>query len=39
LNKYNRSTFITQDPVVGYTDYPFYEANHVWLCRFDGMVD
>ena len=29
LNKYNRSTFITQDLVVGYTDYPFYEDNHV----------
>ncbi|XP_072954684.1 putative 12-oxophytodienoate reductase 5 [Typha angustifolia] len=23
LNKYNRSTFYTSDPVVGYTDYPF----------------
>ncbi|KAL3523306.1 hypothetical protein ACH5RR_016140 [Cinchona calisaya] len=23
LNKYNRSTFYTFDPVVGYTDYPF----------------
>lgn len=23
LNKYDRSTFYTQDPVVGYTDYPF----------------
>lgn len=23
LNKYNRKTFYTQDPVVGYTDYPF----------------
>ncbi|KAH7663839.1 12-oxophytodienoate reductase protein [Dioscorea alata] len=23
LNKYNRSTFYTHDPVVGYTDYPF----------------
>ncbi|WVZ50699.1 hypothetical protein U9M48_001931 [Paspalum notatum var. saurae] len=26
LNKYDRSTFYTSDPVVGYTDYPF-------LCR------
>ncbi|KAL6605962.1 hypothetical protein ACP70R_041615 [Stipagrostis hirtigluma subsp. patula] len=26
LNKYDRSTFYTQDPVVGYTDYPFLEA-------------
>ncbi|KAL0422220.1 UNVERIFIED_CONTAM: putative 12-oxophytodienoate reductase 11 [Sesamum latifolium] len=25
LNKYNRSTFYTSDPVVGYTDYPFLE--------------
>ncbi|GJV57302.1 putative 12-oxophytodienoate reductase 11, partial [Tanacetum coccineum] len=23
LNEYNRDTFYTQDPVVGYTDYPF----------------
>ncbi|CAI0381674.1 unnamed protein product [Linum tenue] len=26
LNKYDRSTFYTHDPVVGYTDYPFLEA-------------
>uniref|UniRef100_A0A7N0T5P6 NADH:flavin oxidoreductase/NADH oxidase N-terminal domain-containing protein n=2 Tax=Kalanchoe fedtschenkoi TaxID=63787 RepID=A0A7N0T5P6_KALFE len=26
LNKYNRATFYTGDPVVGYTDYPFLEA-------------
>ncbi|KAJ1704225.1 hypothetical protein LUZ63_004004 [Rhynchospora breviuscula] len=25
LNKYNRSTFYTSDPVEGYTDYPFLE--------------
>ncbi|KAL3683859.1 hypothetical protein R1sor_001881 [Riccia sorocarpa] len=25
LNKYDRSTFYTHDPVVGYTDYPFLE--------------
>ncbi|KAH7663838.1 12-oxophytodienoate reductase protein [Dioscorea alata] len=25
LNKYNRLTFYTQDPVVGYTDYPFLD--------------
>ena len=25
LNKYNRDTFYGQDPVVGYTDYPFLE--------------
>ncbi|OEL16692.1 12-oxophytodienoate reductase 1 [Dichanthelium oligosanthes] len=28
LNKYDRSTFITRDPVVGYTDYPFLEDDH-----------
>mgnify|MGYP003366310032 CR=1 FL=1 len=27
LNKYNRETFYTPDPVIGYTDYPFLEAN------------
>ncbi|PIN27068.1 NADH:flavin oxidoreductase/12-oxophytodienoate reductase [Handroanthus impetiginosus] len=27
LNKYNRSTFYIQDPVVGYTDYPFLEVS------------
>ncbi|KAM7278203.1 hypothetical protein ACFE04_005337 [Oxalis oulophora] len=27
LNKYNRDTFYTSDPVIGYTDYPFLEAN------------
>ncbi|KAL2326220.1 hypothetical protein Fmac_025278 [Flemingia macrophylla] len=27
LNKYNRDTFYTPDPVVGYTDYPFHEVN------------
>ncbi|MED6173409.1 12-oxophytodienoate reductase 1 [Stylosanthes scabra] len=25
LNKYNRQTFYTPDPIVGYTDYPFLE--------------
>ncbi|CAI9766216.1 unnamed protein product [Fraxinus pennsylvanica] len=25
LNKYDRSTFYTHDPVIGYTDYPFLE--------------
>jgi 12-oxophytodienoic acid reductase len=25
LNKYDRATFYAQDPVVGYTDYPFLE--------------
>ncbi|XP_050211229.1 putative 12-oxophytodienoate reductase 11 [Mercurialis annua] len=28
LTKYDRSTFYTSDPVVGYTDYPFLEADH-----------
>jgi 12-oxophytodienoic acid reductase len=27
LNKYDRSTFYTSDPVVGYTDYPFLSSN------------
>ncbi|KAI6682036.1 hypothetical protein NL676_035917 [Syzygium grande] len=27
LNKYVRKTFYTQDPVVGYTDYPFLESG------------
>jgi 12-oxophytodienoic acid reductase len=27
LNKYNRSTFYTPDPVVGYTDYPFLSSD------------
>ncbi|XVE54837.1 hypothetical protein DITRI_Ditri03aG0114400 [Diplodiscus trichospermus] len=27
LNKYNRATFYTSDPVVGYTDYPFLETT------------
>ncbi|KAK8705761.1 hypothetical protein V6N13_049354 [Hibiscus sabdariffa] len=26
LNKYDRNTFYTHDPVVGYTDYPFLET-------------
>ncbi|XP_076883479.1 putative 12-oxophytodienoate reductase 11 [Bidens hawaiensis] len=26
LNKYNRETFYTPDPVIGYTDYPFWES-------------
>ncbi|CAE5957813.1 unnamed protein product [Arabidopsis arenosa] len=26
LNKYDRTTFYTSDPVVGYTDYPFLET-------------
>ncbi|CAI9260009.1 unnamed protein product [Lactuca saligna] len=28
LNKYNRETFYTSDPVIGYTDYPFLETKH-----------
>lgn len=27
LNKYDRSTFYTPDPVIGYTDYPFLEPD------------
>ncbi|KAL5778766.1 hypothetical protein ACOSQ2_009503 [Xanthoceras sorbifolium] len=27
LNKYNRETFYTPDPVIGYTDYPFLKAE------------
>lgn len=27
LNKYDRSTFYTSDPVVGYTDYPFLDQD------------
>ncbi|KAH6776635.1 12-oxophytodienoate reductase 1 [Perilla frutescens var. hirtella] len=27
LNKYNRETFYTSDPVVGYTDYPFLDET------------
>ena len=26
LNKFDRDTFYTQDPVVGYTDYPFFQG-------------
>ncbi|WOL01592.1 12-oxophytodienoate reductase 11 isoform X1 [Canna indica] len=29
LNKYDRSTFYTPDPVVGYTDYPFLESSEM----------
>lgn len=29
FNKYNRATFYTQDPVVGYTDYPFLPAEEI----------
>ncbi|VAI72025.1 unnamed protein product [Triticum turgidum subsp. durum] len=28
LNKYDRSTFYTQDPVIGYTDYPFLDDSN-----------
>ncbi|KAM0940742.1 putative 12-oxophytodienoate reductase [Dioscorea sansibarensis] len=27
LNKYDRSTFYTADPVIGYTDYPFLDSS------------
>ncbi|KAI4344596.1 hypothetical protein L6164_011803 [Bauhinia variegata] len=29
LSKYNRKTFYTQDPVVGYTDYPFLSKSRL----------
>ncbi|XP_047083968.1 12-oxophytodienoate reductase 1-like [Lolium rigidum] len=28
LNEYDRSTFYTQDPVIGYTDYPFLDDDN-----------
>lgn len=28
LNKYDRNTFYTHDPVIGYTDYPFLQPNN-----------
>lgn len=28
LNNYDRSTFYTQDPVIGYTDYPFMDDSN-----------
>lgn len=28
LNKYDRSTFYTPDPVIGYTDYPFLDSSN-----------
>uniref|UniRef100_A0A453R401 NADH:flavin oxidoreductase/NADH oxidase N-terminal domain-containing protein n=1 Tax=Aegilops tauschii subsp. strangulata TaxID=200361 RepID=A0A453R401_AEGTS len=28
LNKYDRNTFYTHDPVIGYTDYPFLEGSN-----------
>ncbi|XP_044510286.1 12-oxophytodienoate reductase 2-like [Mangifera indica] len=28
LNKYHRDTFYTEDPVIGYTDYPFLERTY-----------
>ncbi|XP_057967311.1 12-oxophytodienoate reductase 3 [Malania oleifera] len=33
LNRYVRSTFYTQDPVVGYTDYPFLGESHGPMSR------
>lgn len=45
LNKYVRNTFYTQDPVVGYTDYPFLNAtsgekeplSRLWLDSFEFL--
>ncbi|KAL6316268.1 hypothetical protein AAG906_017898 [Vitis piasezkii] len=34
LNKYNRETFYTPDPVVGYTDYPFLEDTELIINAF-----
>ena len=28
LNKYNSNTYYTQDPVIGYTNYPFLEGSN-----------
>lgn len=28
LNKYDRNNFYTNDPVVGYTDYPFVQLDN-----------
>ncbi|KAK2974964.1 hypothetical protein RJ640_009123 [Escallonia rubra] len=33
LTRYVRATFYTQDPVVGYTDYPFLSASHEPISR------
>ncbi|RYQ78849.1 hypothetical protein Ahy_Scaffold9g108598 [Arachis hypogaea] len=33
LTKYNRKTFYTQDPVIGYTDYPFLSGTTDSLSR------
>ncbi|KAF8714827.1 hypothetical protein HU200_027359 [Digitaria exilis] len=35
LNKYDRSTFYTDDPVVGYTDYPYLEDSVNTLGSWD----
>jgi 12-oxophytodienoic acid reductase len=38
LNKYDRSTFYTQDQVIGYTDYPFLEDVHDGKLNANGNV-
>ncbi|KAK3418651.1 hypothetical protein EUGRSUZ_H04562 [Eucalyptus grandis] len=39
LNKYVRKTFYTQDPVVGYTDYPFLDSGKQKLSsRYESMT-
>lgn len=35
LNKYDRSTFYTRDPVIGYTDYPFLTGDNKDLATQD----
>lgn len=37
LNKYNRKTFYTHDPVIGYTDYPFLgqsSKSRLWALKY-----
>lgn len=39
LNKYDRATFYTDDPVVGYTDYPFLEdGGEVPMDEGNGVI-
>lgn len=40
LNKYDRATFYTDDPIVGYTDYPFLEdgGQTVQVVEGNGVI-
>ncbi|KAI3774169.1 hypothetical protein L1987_48713 [Smallanthus sonchifolius] len=38
LNKYNRETFYTPDPIIGYTDYPFLETTIMSVTGNANMV-